>query len=264
MEINMESPVRKTVYYIAGSLVFLFMLFYLIMSLLSPGRKIYEINHEYSYKQSEKVQLDERIFSDSSFISINREKAYYQARVIMAESDSISLALNLPDSTAVLEINGVAVHKAGISTMKISNVFRKSDEYSLTSMLSNPFTIVHYYSSLRKEPVMIKLAPKDTSEYKPDILPDTARVESVYYMFEMENGVRLYIYQNTDEKEKGGMKLFMFDLNDRIRNIRDNLKSIIRLKVPEYHPAIRLWMQKTDARIIYRSLPKNGLVTILR
>ena len=264
MEINKESSVRKTVYYIAGGLVFLFMLFYMIVSLLSPGRKIDKIKREYGYKQSEKAQLDGRIFSDSSFISINREKAYYQARVIMAESDSISLALNLPDSTAVLEINGVAVHKAGISTMKISNVFSSADEYSLTSMLSNPFTIVNYYSTLRKEPVMIKLAPKDTSEYKPDILPDTARVESVYYMFEMENGVRLYIYQNTDEKEKGGMKLFMFDLNDRIRNMHDNLRSISRLKVPEYHPAIRIRMKKADARIIYRALPKNGMVTLFR
>jgi hypothetical protein len=264
MEITKESSVRRTIFYIAGTLVFLFMLFFMIVSLLSPVRKIEEIKRQYGFKQSEKVQLDERFFSDSSFISINRVKAYYQARVIMAESDSISLALNLPDSTAVLEINGVAVHKAGISDIKISKVFRKSDEYSLTAMLTNPFTIGHYYSTLRKEPLMIKMAPKDTSEYKPDILPDTTRSEFVCYMFEMENGVRLYVYQDPDEKGKGGWKLFMFDLNDRIRNMRDNLKSIIRFKVPEYHPSIRIKMKKADARIIYRALPKNGLVSVFR
>jgi hypothetical protein len=259
---NMEgsSLFRKSLY-IAVSLVFLFMIFYTIMALLSPSKKTAEIKHEFAFQQPEKLKTDERIFQDSAFISINREKSFYQARVIMAESDSICLALNLHDSTATLEINGVAVHKAKLSEINISKVLRDADDYSVTAMMATPFTIENDYSTIRKEPVMIKMAPKDTSEYKPDILPDTTRAEAVNYMFEMNNSIRLYVYQN-DDIHDGGYKVFRFDMDDRLRNIGDNLKSMIRMKVPEYHPAIKIVMQKSDVRIIYRALPKHGQIAL--
>jgi len=232
------------------------------MLLISPVRKIADINREYGYKMSENSKIDKRIFSDSAFISMNREKSFYQARVLMAESDSICLALNLSDSSAILEINGVAVHKAKISEIAVSKVFKKADEYSVTAIIATPLIIENDYSTLKKEPVMIKMAPKDTSEYKPDILPDTTNSESVNYIFEMANGIRLYIYQNIDEKKGDRLALFMFDLNDKLKNFKLNLKSLIGLKVPEYHPSIKIKMAKADAKIIYRALPKHGLISV--
>ena len=44
------------------------------------------------------------------------------------------------------------------------------------------------------------MAPKDTSEYKPDIMPDTSITEPVNYILEMTNGTRIYVYQEEDEK----------------------------------------------------------------
>jgi hypothetical protein len=264
IEIEKKPTVRKTVFYIPGSLVIVFMIYYVVMSLLGPGQKIAAIKSEYGYKLPENSKTDERIFSDSAFISINREMSFSRARVLMAESDSICLALNLPDSTAILEINGVMVHKARVSGIEISKVFRKADEYSISAMLATPFTIGNDYATIKKEPLMIKMAPKDTSEYKPDILPDTTNSEAVNYMFEMENGIRLYVCQNAGENEGGGLNLFFFDLSDRLRNIRDNLKSIIALKVPEYHPSIRIILAKADARILYRALPIHGQIAVLR
>jgi hypothetical protein len=263
-EIEKKPAVLKTILYIFCSLLVAFMIYYAITVLLGPSRKISQINKEYIFQQTENNKLDERFFSDSAFIALNREKAYYQSRIILAESDSICLSLNLPDSTAQLEINGVSVHKSKMSEIYVSKVFRKADEYSVTSMLSAPLTIRNDYSTIMKEPVMIKMAPKDTSEYKPDILPDTTNTESVNYMFEMENGIRLYIYQAADENERRGLRPFFFDLNDRLRNVRDNLKAIISFKIPDYHPTIRLRMKKADARIIYRALPKHGQIAIYR
>jgi hypothetical protein len=263
IEIEKKSTVWKKVLYTLGYLLLGFMIYYLVMSVISPSAKISEINSKFMYQMPENSKTDERIFSDSSFVSVNREKAWYQARIVMAESDSICLAVNLSDSTAILEITGVNVHKAKITGMSVSKIFRKADEYSVSTMLSVPFTISKDYATIRKEPVMLKMAPKDTSEYKPDILPDTTNSEAVNCMLEMENGIRLYLYQDVED-EGGRLNLFFFDLNDRLRNIRDNLKSIIRLKVPEYHPAIRIRLAKADARIIYRALPKNGQVAVYR
>ena len=262
IEIKKKSTVFITVYYILGSLFLAFMIFYTFMSLLSPARKIASIKSEYGFTQPENSKTDVNIYSDSAFKSLNRKKAFYQARVIMAESDSISLALNLPDSTAILEINGVMVHKAKISEIVISKVFRKADEYSVSAMLAVPFTVGNDYATIKKEPLMLKMAPKDTSEYKPDILPDTTNSEAVNYMFEMENGARLYVYQNVGENQGGRLSLSLFDLNDRLRNIRDNLQSLIAFKVPEYHPSIRIMMAKADSKIIYRALPKHGMVAV--
>jgi calcineurin-like phosphoesterase family protein len=110
---------------------------------------------------------------------------------------------------------------------------------------------------------MIKIAPKDTSEYKPDILPDTSRIEAVNFMMEMENGFRLYVYQQNDE-EGGGLRKYFFDVNDRFKNIAAIFGKILVFKVPEYHPAIRIKMERADARIIYRALPRHGQIAIYR
>jgi PIN domain nuclease of toxin-antitoxin system len=240
-----------------------FVVYYTIMALMSPARKIAAINSEFGYKAAENETVDPRLFSDSSFISLNRDKAWYQARIAMAETDSISLSLNMADSTATLEINGVAVHTAEMTWMRLSKVFRKADEYAITSMLSTPFTINTDFASIKKEPVMLKVAPKDTSEYKPDILPDTSNTEPVNYMLEMTNGFRLYVYQ-ADEEEKGGFNRFFFDMADRFRNSLDITRSILLLKVPEYHPAIRIKLPKADARSIYRGLPRQGQIAVYR
>jgi hypothetical protein len=263
-EIKKKSTVIKKGLYFSVSLLILFMIFYTVMALLGTKAKIAAINSEYGYKQPENSKTDENIFSDSAFISLNREKSYYQARVIIAESDSVGLALNLSDSTAILEINGVNVHAAKISEIFISKVLSKADEFSVTSMLAIPLTIGNDYATIMKEPVMIKMAPKDTSEYKPDILPDTARTEAVNYMFDMENGIRLYVYQNVGENDGGVLNFSKFDLNDRFKNFRDNLKSILSFKIPEFHPSIRIRMANDDAKIIFRALPRHGQVALLR
>jgi hypothetical protein len=83
-------------------------------------------------------------------------------------------------------------------------------------------------------------------------------------MMEMENGIRLYVYQVVGEKEGGRLNLFVFDIKDRFRNASDIIKSIFVLRVPEYHPYIRIRLPKADAKIIYRALPKHGQVAVFR
>jgi hypothetical protein len=253
---------RKAVYAISAFFI-LIALYYTIMAVISPAVRIKAINKEFGYVPAENTTVDERVFSDSAFVGLNRDMAFNKARITMAETDSICLSLNLSDSTAILEINGVEVHRAKLSYIRISKVLTKADEYALSSLLSVPFTIREDFSTIKKEPLMIKIAPKDTSEYKPDILPDTSRIEAVNYMMEMENGFRLYVYQQNDE-EGGGLKKYFFDVNDRFKNIAAIFGKIMVFKVPEYHPSIKLKMDRADAKIIYRALPRHGQIAIYR
>lgn len=254
----------RTGLFIVAALLAAFILYYSIMSLLSPGVKISAVNEEFGFKKPEKgaSATDPRFLSDSAFIRLNRVKAFYQARIIMAGTDSLSLSLNLPDSLAILEINGVAVHTAKIVREKVSKLFSRADEYAVSSILSSPLTISKNYSTIKKEPLMIKMAPKDTSEYKPDILPDTTNSGPVNYMLEAQNGFRIYVYQQEEDKSEGGFSRLLFDLKERFRDVWNTLKSIAVLKVPEYHPYVRIRMAKADAKMIYRALPRHGQIAI--
>ena len=109
---------------------------------------------------------------------------------------------------------------------------------------------------------MLKMAPKDTSEYKPDIMPDTSIAEPVNYILELNRGIRIYVYQEEKTKFVDRMNQFKFDLKDRLTDTWSSLKSISVLKVPEYHPFIRIKLPRTDAKIIYRAIPKNGQIAV--
>ena len=62
-----------------------------------------------------------------------------------------------------------------MSKVKISKIFQKGDNnIIIINVFSSIYNIKNSLSTIKKEPVMIKMAPKDTSEYKPDIMPDTS------------------------------------------------------------------------------------------
>lgn len=241
-----------------------FLIYYTVMSILSPVSKLESLTNEYSFKQTEKNKIDERIFSDSSYLDILREKAFLQSRNTLAETDSIYLTINLPDSSINLEISGVAVHTTKIKKHKISKIFKSGNEYIISTMFSHPFTVTNNYSSIEKEPLMIKMAPKDTSEYQPDIIPDTADYEPVNFIMEVDNGTRIYVYQEEKLNHGDCLHQIMFDFRIRFRNLIQSLKRVFTFKVPEYHPYIKIRIPRADAKIIYRALPVHGQIAVYR
>ncbi len=241
----------------------LYMIYHLIMALSAPSNKLNDIRTSYGFVQNKKNPLDERILSDSAYLALLREKAYYQSRVTMAATDSIYMTINLADSTANLEISGVVVHTADIKKKKISRILTRN-EYSVLNMFSSPFVIAGDISTIKKEPLMIKMAPKDTSEYQPDIIPDTADYEPVNFILKMENGVKIYIYQDEKLKPGDNFHRFMFDLRDRLRTTLSAIIRTITFKVPEYNPYIRIRLPRADAKRIYRALPYHGQVGVYR
>ena len=252
----------RTILIIVLVILACFVVYFSIMSAFSPAEKIAELKTMYGIPQNEESNTDERLFSDSAYVSMLKEKAFLQAKITMAENDSVSLSLNLADSTAVLEINGVKVHSAKMKKIQLSKVFHKADPNIIYSLLTSPLDIITSYATIRKEPLMIKMAPKDTSEYKPDIIPDTTDYEPVNYIFETNGGIRLYVYQEESDNASDRRKLFWFDLDYRLKNLWSSLKNIAVLKVPEYHPFIKVRLPKADAKIIYRALPRKGQIAL--
>jgi hypothetical protein len=255
---------KQTALIVLGIFMVSFLIYYLVMVFLSPLKKNREYGEMYSYKQDEKNKIDERVFSDSAYLKLYKEKAWLQSRIAMAETDSIYLTVNLPDSVVNLEISGVVVHSSTIKKQNISKIIRKGNDYIITTLFAKPLTIEKNYASIQKVPLMIKMAPKDTSEYKPDIIPDTADFEPVNYIMEVNDGMVIIVYQEERLNPGDGFHLFIFDLKYRLRQALRAMKSIITLKVPEYQPYIKLTLPRTDAKIIFRALPEQGQIAVYR
>jgi hypothetical protein len=245
-----------------SAIVLAVLIYYSVMMVLSPVRKLTEIKNEFNAIQEKSAAGNDKIKTDSAYLSLLKEKAFLQSKIVMAESDSIYLTINLADSTARLEICGVMVHTARMSDLSVSSIIGKGNENIILPLLSKPFTIASSFATIKKEPVMIKIAPKDTSEYKPDIMPDTSLTETVCYILNMTNGIKIYVYQ--EEKDKPGdiKNFFNFDFNDRLHNTWIAIKNIAHFKVPEYHPYIKMRIPRNDAKIIYRAVPRHGQVGI--
>jgi hypothetical protein len=239
-----------------------FLVYYSIMSAMSPSRKLDEIKNRFGVQEDTENSFDESFFSDSAYINLLKEKAFLQARISMASTDSVYMTLNVADSTANLEISGVTVHSAKMNDIKISRILKSGNEYEIFAMLATPMTIVRDFATIRKEPLMIKMAPKDTSEFKPDVIPDTSDYEPVNYILEMDNGIRIFVYQDTDTIGRDKSRLFFFDLTARLRNVWSSLKSVALFRIPEYHPFIRIRLPKADAKILYRAVPRHGQTTV--
>jgi len=242
----------------------LFIIYYSVMMMLSPGRKYAAIRNEFGIDTTENSRKGNPIFTDSTYLKLLKEKAFLQSRIIMAETDSIYLTLNLSDSTVNLEISGVSVHQTKFSEMEASKIFLRGDENLILSLMASPFTVSKAWATIKKEPVMVKMAPKDTSEYKPDIVPDTSLTEPVNYILEMSDGTRIYVCQEENEKPEDRKSQFRFDLRYRMRDAWSSMKSIVRFRIPEYHLFIKIYLPRADAKIIYRAIPKNGQVGLYR
>ena len=262
-EVNVRPFYRKIPFIVIVSLLIAFMIYHSVMSVIAPARKLNEIREKYGFVQSQKNPVNERIFTDSAFISMTKEKAYFQSRVAMAETDSIYMTLNLADSTVNLEISGVVVHTTDIKKQRISSILER-DEYPVLNMLSSPFVIERDYSTIMKEPLMIKMAPKDTSKYQPDIIPDTADFEPVNFILVMDNGINIYVYQEEKLKFGDGFQRFVFDLRDRLKYTAATLARTSTFRVPDYRPFIRIRLARADAKRIYRALPYHGQVGLYR
>lgn len=93
---------RSMVLISISAFVVILIIYYSTMMMLSPGKKYAEIRNEFGIDTTEKSRKDNPVFSDSTYLKLLKEKAFLQSRMIMAETDSIYLTLNLSDSTANL------------------------------------------------------------------------------------------------------------------------------------------------------------------
>jgi len=210
--------------------------------------------------QSHKI---ERALYSQETIELLRKKSYLSGRIDMAKSDSITMVISLVDSVIRLELKGVIIHRAPILKYSKNRLFESSDQFAISNLLSVPGKVTSFEGTLPKEPMMIKIAPKDTIEASiPDIAPDTSKVEPVYYRLNLDNGIIINISEINSKSIFQNMPDFTFNTTEKVLQILDNASSLMTGKRPKNILNIRLRVDARDGRIIYRALPYKARVTV--
>jgi hypothetical protein len=251
---------RYTFYYVTAAVV----IYYSIMAAISPVLYIRNVNDSFPPDTTLLKSLDSRFLTDSGYLSVGRQIALSKARNKMTRADSIGMTVNLTDSIISLEINGVTLRSIPVLSYSLATSLSSINNYAFSAFLAEPFLVESSEATIAKEPLMVKIAPRDTAEASalPQLVQDTLATEPVFFRLQMTNGVRLTILQQVadDRKERTTRKRFLFRRS--VTDARNSFLQALTFQFPDYKPEIRVVVSGTDARIIYRAIPYKGMVAI--
>jgi len=236
---------------------------YLGFSIVAPIKKLNQLNRVGTDCQQEIPEAYTWLNEQPEFFSMNKNKTFLESRLIMSKSDSIGLAVNIPDSIIAIEIKGIILHSARIEKYRVGRFFIGLEGQVYINLFSSPLRIKQYDATIAKEPVIIKKAPKDTIEAaKSLVFPDTLQKEPTYIIFVLNNGFRLFIEQEKAGSFKAAKTRVLFRAGNQLKQACENFLYMLRFQIPPYNPAIRIYVAREDAVAIYRALPESALVTI--
>jgi hypothetical protein len=253
---------RKIWLIIAGALIMFFIVYYLWMAVSAVNRTVNEFDNAYFGSLEQKEGDTINLCAIPGYIDMIRDKAFLGSQVKLAESDSIGLLINVRDSVIQLLIKGLPVRTVAIDEFDISPFFERANQEAIYNMLSTPLKITGMQATFMKDPVSVKIAPKDTSQMVESVKPDTTDYEAVFFTLETDRNIRFFFEQQEDTVGADRRARFMFDLKDRTRSAAATMKSVVKLQTPPYVPYIKIWIPKAEAKIIYRAIPREGLIVL--
>jgi hypothetical protein len=184
------------------------------------------------------------------------EQAFLQARLKLAQTDSIFLVVDLVDSIASLEIKGVELRRCKVirSNLNVEGEYMRKIGI-LSDWLSAPFVLQQEHATIPKEPIRVKEAPKNADEANL-MPPEEVPVEDDVVNF------WLYFNRNLSLSVK---EVQPPSFSDRFRKIKerfqfelDDLGFSLRLKKPQSQVRISLELSREDAKAVYRALPDQA------
>lgn len=195
-----------------------------------------------------------------NLVEMEKAKAFNNARMKMAQSDTVRLVIHLPDSTLRLEIKGLTVHTAKILDLRVSPSLSKIPPLVKVWFFSVPFKTTGYYSAIPHEPIVIKHAPADTIEAQNSpVLPPEPDDRNVYFTY--KTGRNMVIHFN--QSENGKRKAYLWQKISRdLAYFKESLGYMIRFRYRPFQHKVEITIDKQDARTIYRALPEYPLIAI--
>ncbi len=252
-------PVRNFLKFAIPSVLLVIAIQYAVLSVTSVRKKMEEINSQVDVRLSG-IPADN---VEETYFGLYKEKTWLETRFQIAKTDSISMAVNLKDSLLQIELKGVVLKASKITAFGIDGIFGQLSPGAYHHLFGVQAQAISGMSTIPKEPLVIKKAPKDSTEVTPPGTPsDTVKTEAVHWMLNLDNGIVLKI-EGTDRYSRSDWWIGQrFWLWQDINAVKDELRETIRFKTPVYKPEIRLVVSEADAKAIYRALPQYPLVCV--
>lgn len=243
-------------------IVALAMLYYLFTAAAAPVRKIAQLNN-IALTDSVFMSKNTEIGMHKDLLPLVKEESYKKAMIAMARQDSIGLVINFADSTALLMLKGVEIHRSKIEKYQIDYVYKGIKAPAFKKIFSQPLHNLSEYSTVIKEPIVVKKAPETPEEALAfATIPDSIVPEPSYVWYGLEHGFKLILVQNnwTTHDELKVKREYLADL--RREKISNRFKSFVNYNDPHYTPKVIIELNAREVRAIYRALPRNASIVL--
>jgi hypothetical protein len=202
---------------------------------------------------------EEQVYSAHKKIdSLRNLVTYKQALSMASTSDSIYMVVSIPDSLLSIYVKGVEIFSTKIIKHSQSAFLSYLNTQILMRQFAQPQKGVLIKSTLVKEPIKIKMAPKNAEEAaKMAIIPDSVSYEPAFISYKTQNGVILKI-----SYENGFWGSFKIGLANKWTKFSVLVRAIFHTEITDYQPEIDLVVDNIDLTSIYRALPGQPLIVI--
>lgn len=224
-------------------------------------RVLAQLNDQYRSNDSLMVRM---VQSDPLYDRIMTEN-WLQTQLRLSASDSIILYINLRDSSVSMVLKGVTIYERRPENFRYSKIFDKIDRSAMIRLLSNPLMVTADTASIPKANYRTVKAPKNEEEASlltTQILPDTIR-EEVAARLLLENGMTIFMEQGSQKINHDSRSYRKFLSDQRTKTWLVLCKDLFSLKVPDYHPWIKIYLPGDEVKNIYRALPGNAMVVLM-
>lgn len=213
-----------------------------------------------SWAGDSNIQYSYNKFQDS----LIRQLAYNRAVERSLATDSIYMVISIPDSTLSIGINGVKFYTTKIQNYELDRFLNNINATTVLRQFQQPLQSKESYSSIVKEPIKIKIAPKNEEEAaKMVTLPDTAVFIHAKVSYLLENDLQLTMEGSLKE---GWFEIKWNSLVDFLINTFSKGEKIAlataHFEIYNYQPTIHLTLDNIDLTSIYRALPERPAIII--
>lgn len=191
------------------------------------------------------------------------ERAFWNSRLAMAKSDSVSLSVDLVDSVINLEVRGVVVRQCKIHRFKTSRALGRLPQDISINWLSKPFSLQENWATTPKIPIVVKKAPKDTLEaIRMNATPVTPKLDDVYFTLKFERNLIIEIEQVEAPSITGFFEKIFYGAFKTVAAAGSTLNDLFNLRIPRHDLLATLIITRADARAIYRALPDGAIMAL--
>ncbi len=258
-----QHPGKKSPYRIFLWIIFIILaviaLQYSVLSVSAVRHRMRLVNNEIDAQ----LLTDDKRSKDTAWLRLYKEKDWLETRFQIARTDSISMSVNLSDSTLQIELKGVVLKKTKILDFKADRFLYQLNPGAYHHLLGKQAKASAVVASIPKEPLIVKKAPKDTIEAEASATTiDSTKIEVVHWILKLDNQILLKIEGVDPAAKSDRWKSQKFWMSQNLSRTWNDLKQTMVFKKPDYFPEIRLVIPEADARAFYRALPVEPLVCI--